>query len=259
MHCPICDEDFEPKRRPRTETPLCSNRCRAQASRDAKPPPIPPGPHIGKMIEAYTSKLRGKTPGAMRTFKRIAPALLPLAKRPALTISASEWEGWLAEATEGMADSTKALWRRYLWAMLKGTPHFLAAAPPRLPRPQVGRAARPDLLVSEAMPRRVRARLVVELTALGFFPTEIRRVRLGEAGDIQLGPAAWRRRSRPPIPSALHERLRAFVSAKGIAPGAPLFPISSAAISEILRRLLRKKASAEGDVSGGCLPHGGTW
>lgn len=242
----------------RADAEHCSTACRMKAHRK-KNPPIPPGPSIAELIEAYTRKLQSKTPGALRTFKRIAPALAPLATRPVLTVSASEWEHWLADVTRGKADSTKALLRRYVLAMLKGTPHFLAAASPRLPRPQVGRAARPDLLVSEAMPRTERTRLVVILIAVGLYPREIQVLTLDETGQVQAGRANWGRHSRPPIPFALQERLLAFAKAKRIAPGAPLFPISSAAISEILRRLLRKKASAEGDVSGGCLTHGGTW
>lgn len=244
--CAHCGKSLEGYR---ADADHCSTVCRMAAYRK-KHPPIVPGPPIGELIEAYRWKLHNKTAKARENFDRIAHALAPLAARPVLTVTAEEWEGWLTDATEGMAVSTKALWRGYVLAMLKVFAHFpIAAPPPRPLSPPVDRTAhRAALLAGAPMLKTTRARIVVTLRAEGFLPVEIQRLTLDDAGDVQAGPAAWGRRARPPIPPALQERLRDFALVKGIAPGQPLFPISVAAITELVRRVLRR-ASGNGSVT----------
>jgi hypothetical protein len=247
--CSGCGKSLEGRR---SQTESCSAACRMKAHRRDNPH-VPAGPPLRDLINAYREKLQKKTPRASESFAKIAQALAegrePLAGRRILTITAIEWERWLARATEGMADSTKGFWRRYLHAMLKGTPHFLADPAPRAPRSPVDRAAsHAALLAGGARPQRERPRLVVELVALGFYPREIQTLSLDEAGQAQ-GPAAWDRHSRPEIPPEFQERLRAFALAKGIPPGKPILGISRSAITEVVRRTIQKAsqpASAQG-------------
>lgn len=91
-------------------------------------------------------------------------------------------------------------------------------------------------------------RLVLELVALGFMPVEIQRITLDQDLSVQPGPAAQGRRSRPIIPLALQQRLRAYATAKGISAGAPVFPISYAAIYEAVKRATRKEGGSGPEV-----------
>lgn len=234
-------------RRANAET--CSDACRIKKHRRDNPP-IPAGPLLFFLINTYQRKLKAKTAKAREGFAPIAKALTPLAHRRLLTVSREEWEAWLIAATPVMAESTRTLWRRYLRAAFKPNPHFLAAPPPRPARPPVDRATSHALLLSsERMPKAERPRLVVELIAGGLYPKEIQTLTVTPTGELEAGPAAWGRRSRPEIPHTLESRIMAYASAMQIPAGAPVFPISSQAIRRIISRWLPRQTPCSTSVA----------
>ena len=223
-------------RRANAET--CSDACRIKKHR-REHPPIAPGPPLRDLVEAYQKNLETKTPQARERVAWIADRLGSLADRPIASIRREEWQTWMDGVTPGWSASSKVMIHRYVWAMLKGVPHWLPIPPQRPAVKQ--RVARPELLSSERMPKAERMRLVVELIVVGLYPVEVKSLTVTQTGELEAGPAAWGRRSRPEIPPTLQGRILAYASAQQIPAGAPLFPISSQAIRSLISRWLQKQ------------------
>ncbi len=220
-----------------------SGTCRVKAARKRKPPPTLPGPTLGELVAAYQAHLLTKGADAQRAFARIAVKLAPWAERPVLTITAEEWENWLAEVTASFAPSYRRLTRRYLLASLGGTAHWLAPGPPR-PMGTEGTAVDVTDELERALteaPTEERDRLLGELVLSGWYVREIQRLRLGADGQIELGRPNWRRDAAPSsLSPSLELRLRAYAIRKGIRAGTPLFGLSGTWIRAILARGLRR-------------------
>jgi hypothetical protein len=235
----------------RSNAETCSDACRVKRYRK-KHPPILPGPPVRDLIAAYSRKLESKTAKARESFSRIADALAasPLIDRRLLTITGEDWERWLVDVTHVSAESTRALWRRYLRAAFKPNPHFLAAPPPRPPRPPVDRAAsHSGLLVTGKMPKTERARLVLELVVAGFTTLEVQEIRLDEKGRVRPGLPAWDRRSMPTIPPAIQDRLMDYAADQDLCSGDFLFTISKQAITQLARRWLPRQTPCSSSVA----------
>lgn len=240
----------------RSNAETCSDSCRVKRHRK-KHPPILPGPLLRDLISAYARKLEDRTPKARESFSKIADSILvsPLADRHLLTITGEEWERWLIDVTHVSAESTRDLWRRYLFACFKPNPHFLADPPPRRARPPAERGLpRPWLLHMATMPNTERARLVVELAAAGFYPAEILELTLNERGQARLGRPAWGRRSMPDIPLTLQRRITAYASECKLRTGDLLFPISKTAIKALVRRWIKRPQDLEKEKAPGFTP-----
>ncbi len=235
--CHGCGGEIQAGRR--SDAVHCKGACRARASRQGKE--IPLGPKLGDLVAAYAGHLRTKTSSAQKAFSVIAEKLGPLAGRPVLSIPPEAWEAWLM--TVGASQGSRELTRRYLLAALRGTPHRMPLGPGRrrIAR-EPARDLTPDLKQALAMTGlSQRDQLVVSLRVAGFHVQEILGLRVADNGGIQVGRPNWHRRSAPSLSRGLELRLRGYAAEKGIAPGEPLFRLTTEAIRLIIRRSLRSR------------------